>query len=1018
MNMNPIIYSLGRPHRDALHRYHPDAMISKQGWLARASPGSDALHRCHPGVMTSKQGCSKEPQYSSRLINNIRYSTGQPKRERSRRLLQENRIRLATWNIGTLTGKTMELVEVMLRRKINIICLQETKWVGEKSREIEKTGFKLWYSGKEKNRNGVGVLVDNIIKESVVEVKRIGDRILLIKVVLGVEVINIISTYAPQIGLSDHTKGEFWDRLDELVQTIPFGEKLFIGGDLNGHIGKDNNGYERIHGGFGYGDKNEMGESILEFATSYDLIIANTLFRKRDEHLITFKSGCNNSQIDFFLTRGADRLICKDCKVIPGESLSTQHRLMVLDISIKKWSRKTNVNKRLRTKWWNLKGDNLIHFKDKIIKEDIWSIDNETNTMWNSMSSCIKKVAKDVLGESKGCRLDGKESWWWNESVQKVIKEKKILYKEWQKCRSRENLEKYKLVRKEAKRAVSENKYKAYENFYKKLESKEGEKDIYKLAKVRERKSRDLGNIRCIKSEDQRVLVTNGKIKERWRSYFHQLFNDNQISEQNKNFNHIVNDRNYRYCRKIRISEVKDALKKMKSGRAVGPDGIPIEVWKCLGDIGLRWLAKLFNKIIETKRMPDEWRISTLIPIYKNKGDIQSCSNYRGIKLMSHTMKLWERVIEQRLRKETSVSENQFGFMPGRSTMEPIHILRRLMERYREKRKDLHMVFIDLEKAYDRVPREVMWWVLEKKHVSSIYIDMIKDMYDRVTTRVKTTEGETKPFPVTTGLHQGSALSPYLFTLVMDQLTRHIQDKIPYCMLFTDDIVLVDETRRGIISKVERWRQALESKGFRISRTKTEYMECIFSKNRKEREPIVHIDGQEIPKTNYFRYLGSIIRNDGEIENDIVHRIKSGWLKWRSASGVLCDRRIPMKLKGKFYRTAIRPAMLYGSECWAIKKQHVQKMSVAEMRMLRWSCGYTLRDRIRNESIRTKLEVAPIEDKMRENRLRWFGHVQRRPFSAPVRRIDEIIVDGARRFRGRPKMTWLEVIKKDMIRLI
>jgi hypothetical protein len=100
--------------------------------------------------------------------------------------------------------------------------------------------------------------------------------------------------------------------------------------------------------------------------------------------------------------------------------------------------------------------------------------------------------------------------------------------------------------------------------------------------------------------------------------------------------------------------------------------------------------------------------------------------------------------------------------------------------------KDLHMVFIDLEKAYDKVTRNIMWWALQKHKVSTKYITLIKDMYDNVVTSVQTSDGDTNDFPINIGLHQGSALSPYLFALVMDEVTRDIQGGIPWCMLFAD----------------------------------------------------------------------------------------------------------------------------------------------------------------------------------------------------------------------------------------
>ncbi|KAK3528617.1 hypothetical protein QTP70_006030 [Hemibagrus guttatus] len=292
---------------------------------------------------------------------------------------------------------------------------------------------------------------------------------------------------------------------------------------------------------------------------------------------------------------------------------------------------------------------------------------------------------------------------------------------------------------------------------------------------------------------------------------------------------------------KIRKDEVRKALKRMKSGKAVGPDDIPVEVWKCLGEAAVEFLASLFNRVLESERMPEEWRRSVLVPIFKNKGDVQSCSNYRGIKLMSHTMKLWERVVEARLRKVVEICEQQYGFMPRKSTTDAIFALRILMEKYRDGQRELHCVFVDLEKAYDRVPREELWYCMRKSGVAEKYVRLVQDMYERSRTVVRCAVGQTEEFKVEVGLHQGSALSPFLFAMVMDQLSEEVRQESPWTMMFADDIVICSESREQVEENLERWRFALERRGMKVSRSKTEYM-CV---NEREGSGTVRLQGEE-----------------------------------------------------------------------------------------------------------------------------------------------------------------------------
>ena len=423
---------------DALHR-RPGVVKNEQGSLHQdrrvrgvrklvsgRHSHSDAPHRC-PGVVINEQGSS---HFNGRVWG-------------ARKLVRGVGFRLGSWNVGSLTGKLRELADTFVRRRVNIACLQETKWVGEKAKEVDGTGFKLWYTGVERSKNGVGVMIDKTLKDRVVDVKRKGDRIILVKLVVEDLILNVLSVYAPQVGLPESVKLQFWEDLEEVLRGIPREEKLFMGGDLNGHVGQNNDGFDRVHGGFGYGTRNEAGEDVLNVALAYDLMLTNTFFRKRESHLVTFRSGQNCSQIDFFLTRREDRTSCIDCKVYPGECVATQHKLVVLEVRYNKVRRMQRRVQNPRIRWWKLKGDHQIAFKDKLLKEGPWQLDDGADKMWKEMSTCIQRVAREVLGESKGNGGQAKETWWWNEEVQEAIKRIKECFRGLHKCPNKENLQKF-----------------------------------------------------------------------------------------------------------------------------------------------------------------------------------------------------------------------------------------------------------------------------------------------------------------------------------------------------------------------------------------------------------------------------------------------------------------------------------------------------------------------------------------------------------------------------------------------
>ena len=312
--------------------------------------------------------------------------------------------------------------------------------------------------------------------------------------------------------------------------------------------------------------------------------------------------------------------------------------------------------------------------------------------------------------------------------------------------------------------------------------------------------------------------------------------------------------------------------------------------------------------------------------------------------------------------------------MSGKGTTDAMFALRMLMEKYRKDQRELYCVFMDLEKAYNRVPQEELGYCMRKSGIVEKYEQLVQDMYEGSETVEGCAVGTTKSFKVKVGLHQGSALSPFLFAVIMDWLTDEVRRKPPWTMLFADDIVICKEIRKEVEWRLESWKYALERRGMKVSRSKTKYL-CI---NGGNDDKTVMMEDTKVPRVKEFKYLGSMVQENGGCEREVKKRVQARWNGWRRVSGVICNRRLPARVKGKVYSSMVRPALMYGLETVAVTKKQVEEMKVADMKMLRFAMGVTRKDKIINKHIRSTIKVEWLGMKMREGRLRWYGHVMRR----------------------------------------
>ena len=524
---------------------------------------------------------------------------------------------------------------------------------------------------------------------------------------------------------------------------------------------------------------------------------------------------------------------------------------------------------------------------------------------------------------------------------------------------------------------------------------------------------------------------------ERWRRYFQELLNEeyeNQIEECDVVEGPIES---------IAEEEVRTAISKMKDKRATGPSGVSAEMFKAMEGVGVKEVTAALQQIAQESRMPDSWKYSTTIALFKGKGDALACNKYRGLRFLEHGMKIMEKVLDSKLRRITNIGSSQFGFRPVKSTEDAVFIVRQLQEKYLQKKRKLYHVFVDLEKAFDQIPRRAIEWALRRQLIPERLVQLVMMMYADTRSRVGVAGVLSEDFPIEVEVHQGSTLSPLLFILVIEEATKECGGGSIRELLYVDDLVLTAESKEEVERKFVDWKQAMARRVMRANIGKSKIMvtgkrnEVIRSgrypcgvcgrgvgqnsilcatcrlwchkrcsglarlggnpnflcptcaglgdRSVEEESDDIQIGGEVIEEVE-FCYLGDLLDRERGVERAVRMRVSAAWRKWREISSLLVNRSVPVVCRARVYDACIRSVMLYGSEGWPMTDRLRGVLTSCDRRMLWYITAVSLLDLVRSEEVADRCGVEPLEVVMRR-RLRWYGHVRRRDEQEPLGRI-------------------------------
>ncbi|KAG7305186.1 hypothetical protein JYU34_009222 [Plutella xylostella] len=973
--------------------------------------------------------------------------------------------RFATWNVRTMLlgnddhlstadimpeiRKTAIIDRELLRLRIDIAALQETRLLEEGS--LREDNYSFFWKGRnngERREHGVGFAVRNGLLGCIQTPEYLSERLMTLRLMSTAGPITFISAYSPTLKAPADVKDKFYEDLQRVLEKVQASDKLLLLGDFNARIGRNTNDWPECIGSHGLGNMNENGQRLLELCALNSLCVTNTYFKNKLMHKVSWKHPRSGHwhQIDFIITRRKDLRDILNSRTYHSADCNTDHSLVMAKTrhNPKRIHSAISTSRKVALNTAAMMDQDRCKKLEELINHQL-SAEHlaecaSVEDMWHMIKQKIMSAAENIFGRKEKVASD-----WFAEYAHillPLIEVKRAAHIDL--LNSHNDLARqstYKAAKSEVQR-VSRNC--ANEYWSKLCQSIQKCRDTGDLRGMYQGIKRAIGPTKrkraAIKDLDGNPIADKNEELTRWAQHYSNLYSQEVDIHPDALAIFATHSVVTELDNPPTGDEFFKAVRGLKLGKSTGLDNLPAELIR-LGCVSSPLYALLL-RCWDEETIPQDMRDAEIITLYKGKGDRGDCNSYRGISLLSIVGKAFAKVVLNRLETLAAriYPESQCGFRAGRSTTDMIFTLRQLQEKCREHRTPLYMAFVDLNKAFDTVSRKGLYEVLCRVGCPPKLLKLVRSFHDNMNGSVMFDGERSTAFCVNRGVRQGCVLAPTLFGIFLSAILLtafencdvgvHLHtrtdgrlfnigllkskrlrlDLIARELLYADDAALVANSENELQELLTRFSKACHLFSMSINPKKTVVMV-----QSVDRPPNITLDSAILDVVDHFCYLGSITTSALTTDKEIDSRIgKASTSFGKLYTRVWRNSKLTTHTKVLVYQTCVLSILLYASETWTTYAKQERKLNAFHMRCLRSILGVTWEDKVTNRNVLEKTRCCSITAILKQRRLRWLGHVHRMDSGRLPRQVMLGQIADTKRPVGRPALRFKDCCKRDM----